>query len=228
MPLPRSAAEIFGAHADTVKYDIKKCLPATVTAVHPDRQTVDVQVAIINIVHDDNGNTYQEPPLSFSDIPLGVMRGGGMFVWLPVQAGDSVLLVYSDLSCDTWRAGDGSPQPPGFGGRHTHDSPFAIPLCAPDAKFFASPNADPTKIIIGPDRDTAQIHIGTGVIQLGHPAADAVGLASKIDAAVSTIVSAFNAHLHTGVQTGGGSSGPPATPISPAPGTVASSLVKCG
>lgn len=228
MPVNRSEAEILFAHAEQIKQSIKKCTVATVTKVYPDRQTVDVQAAIINVVHDDLGNTFQEPVTAFADVPLGVLRGGGMFVWLPVAVGDSVLLIFSDLSCDTWRAGDGSPQPPGFVGRHTSDSPFAIPCCAPDGKFFTSPNADPNKIIIGPDRDTAQIHIGPSDIELGHPAADHVGLASKIDAAVSTIVAAFNTHLHTGVQTGGGSSGPPATPISPAPGTVASSLVKCG
>lgn len=224
MPLERSESEILFAHTEQIKQGIKKCIPATVTAVHPDRQTVDVQVAIINVVHDELGNTFQEPVIGMSDVPLGVMRGGGMFVWLPVAVGDSVLLICSDLSCDTWRAGDGNPQPPGFTGRHTYDSPFAIPCCAPDGKFFTSPNADPNKIIIGPDRDTAQIHIGPSDIELGHPAADKVALASKVDNNFATILTSLE---QLTVYVNGLAPGT-VTPITPPLPPTGSSLVKCG
>lgn len=166
MPLPRSMAEILGAHSDALKGDIRKVLPATITAVHPDRQTVDVQIAINNPVFDDLGNAYTEPAPSISDVPLGVMRGGGFLVWLPVAVGDSVLLVFSDLSTDNWRAGDGTAQDPGWMGKHTFDSPFALPMVAPDAKFFSDPNAAPTSLIIGQDGGASQIRISPTTMQI--------------------------------------------------------------
>jgi hypothetical protein len=223
MPLERSMSEIFGAFGDALKNDIRKVIPATVTAVNPSRQTVDCQVAVHNILFDDLGNVVQDDAPAFSDVPLACMRGGGFLVWLPVTVGDSVLLVFSDLSTDTWRAGDGNPQPPGWVGKHTTDSPFAIPAFAPDAKFLASP--DPNKVVIGKDGAAAQIKISATDIELGNAVTDAVGLASKIDSAVTTIVTAFNAHVHA-VTTAPGTTGPPGVPISPSPPSVASTLVK--
>lgn len=181
--------EILGLHSDAVKADISKCLPATVTAVNAAAQTVDVQIAINEILHDDLGNTYVLPAPSISGVPLGVMRGGGFLVWVPVAVGDSVLLIFSDLSADSWRAGDGHPQPPGWVGRHTKDSPWALPCCAPDSKALTSPPGDAGKLIIGKDGGAAQIKISATDIELGASATDAVALASKVDAFIQTVMS---------------------------------------
>src|ERR1700676_2420979 len=147
MPLNRSKAEILGAFADALKADIRKCVPAQVTAVYPSRQTVDVQVATNDILFDSLGNQMSFDAPSIADVPLACLRGGGMVVWLPVAVGDSVLLIFSDQSADTWRAGDGTPHDPGFVGKHTADSAFAIPAFAPDARFLQSPSAG--NLVIG-------------------------------------------------------------------------------
>jgi hypothetical protein len=181
MPLPRSQAEIFGQALDVAKNEIRKCATATVTAVYPSRQTVDVQLCVNNPVFDELGNTFTEPAPSLSDVPLGVLRGGSFFVWMPVAVGDSVIILFSDLSTDVWRAGDGTAQDPGWVGKHTMDSPFAIPMCAPDAKFFADPANAPTKLIIGKDGSPAQIRLSATDIELGNAVTDAVALAAKID-----------------------------------------------
>lgn len=222
MPLERSHAEILGAYADAIKHDIRKCLPATITAVHADRQTVDVQIAVNALLFDPLGNPFSEPAPSLADVPLGVMRGGGFLVWVPVAVGDSVLLVFSDLSTDTWRAGDGTARDPGWAGRHTCDSPFALPCVAPDAKFLASPNADPGKVIIGKDGGTAQIRISASDIELGAPAGDFVALASKVATElgkISTALTSIVTSCPAGVGTG---------TVTYTPGAVASTLVKCG
>lgn len=65
-----------------------------------------------------------------------------------------------------------------------------------------------------------------GKVELGTSPTDFAGLASKIDSAVSTIVTAFNTHTHSGVTTGPGSSGVPVAIITPAPDSVAASEVK--
>lgn len=220
MPLPRSHAEILGAHRDALLNELRKCLPATVTAVHPSRQTVDVQLAVCNVVFDDAGNSYEEPAPSITDVPLGVARGGGFMVWVPVAVGDSVLLVFSDLSTDRWRAGDGTPQPPGFAGKHTSDSPFAIPCCAPDAKYFGDPGTD--KVIIGQDGGQAQIRISSSDIELGVGATDFVGLANPTDAHLSSIVTQLNLVIGyiNGIAPG------TATPIPIPLSSVAATLVK--
>jgi hypothetical protein len=195
MPLPRSLAEIFGAFGDALKGDIRKCVPATITTVHADRQTVDVQVATNELLFDDMGNALSLPAPSFSDVPLACMRGGGFFVWMPVAVGDAVLLVYSDQSADTWRSGDGSPQDPGFAGKHTADSPFAIPAFAPDAKMLTSPAGDAGKVIIGKDGGAAQIKISATDIELGASAGDAIALASKVDSDFKSLINQMGAAM---------------------------------
>jgi hypothetical protein len=225
MPLNRTAAEAFSAKEDAIKDDIRTSIPATITKVYPARQTVDVQVDIRNPLVDQWGKVIFEPQESVSDVPLGVMRGGGFFVWIPVQVGDRVWLSFSRLSMDTWRQGQNRP---GWVGKHTADSPIAIPCIAPDSNFFTDPNNDPNKVIIGKDGSAAQIRISATDIELGNNATGAVGIAAKIDTAVTTIVNAFNAHTHTVPITGAAGTTPttpPSTTISGPPST-ASALVK--
>lgn len=181
IPYERSLAEVLSAHADTIRDEVRKCIPATVTAVHPGRQTVDVQVAIRNPLTDEYGAVTFEGAPSFSEVPLGMSMGGGFFVWLPVAVGDSVWLMFSDLSMDTWLEGAGDqPVAPGWVGKHTADSPVAIPIVKVKSKVFADPNNDPNKVIIGKDGSQAQIRLSATEIELGATHGDAVGLDSKI------------------------------------------------
>lgn len=166
MPLNRSPAEILGAWADNLKADIRKCVPATVTAVDTSKQTVDVQVAVNDLLFDDLGNAVSMPAPSISGVPLACLRGGGMVVWLPVAVGDSVLLIFADQSADTWRVGVAPPCDPGFAGKHTADSAFAIPAFAPDTTPLASPAAG--KLVIGQDAAPGfQMVIDAGSIDVG-------------------------------------------------------------
>jgi hypothetical protein len=236
--------EILGAHADILKGDIKKCIPATVTAVYAAKMTVDVQIAVNDVMFDPLGNAYSVDAPTIADVPLGVARGGKFFVWVPVAVGDSVLLVFSDLSSDSWRLAADAPTEgvdPVFLGRHTLDSAFAIPMFAPDAKAFADPALDPTKIIIGQDGGP-EIKISASGIELGAagatPPSDYVALASKVETelnAVKTAISALSAAVAfaTYVPPLPAFAAPAAVPVvfsppSPySPGPVASSLVKC-
>jgi hypothetical protein len=220
VPLPRSDAELFGAHKDVVKNSIKKVAVATVTKVHAAEQTVDVQLAVNNPIFDELGNVATEPAPSLSDVPLGVMRGGGFFVWLPVAIGDSVLVLFSDISTDVWREGDGTAQDPGWVGKHTMDSPFAIPMVAPDAKMFADIAAAAGKVIIGKDGSAAQIRLSATDIELGNNPTDAVALASLVKSEFAS----FALWVKTGVAPSGGG---PVTYAAPAPtDDVGSTLIK--
>jgi hypothetical protein len=186
MPLPRSNAEILAAHMDAIMADIRKCLPGTVTAVNTTRQTVDVQLAVNGVLFDELGTAISVPAASLSDVPLGVMRGGGFLVWVPVAVGDSVLVLFSDYSTDTWRdTCTGPAVDPGWVGVHTADSPFAIPCVTPDAGFLTSTPGD--KVVVGKDNADEQILIGASDILLGRSAVDPVALATKLDSLINIL-----------------------------------------
>ena len=226
MPLERSQEAILAAWLDATKNDIRCAIPATVTHVSTDRQTVDVQVAVNNPLNDDVGNIVTEPAPSFTDVPLGVLRGGGFLIWIPVAVGDSVLLVFPDLSTDVWRSGDGTPQDPGFVGKHTYDSAFALPMIGYDSKMFLDP-ADSSaagKLLIGQDGSAAQIRISASDIELGNNATDALALASKVATELGKIVAAL-ASLTVTTGPGAGGTVVAGSPYT-TPGSVASTLVK--
>lgn len=66
----------------------------------------------------------------------------------------------------------------------------------------------------------------SGNVHLGQQVAtDFVALATLVATQLTAIKTAFDAHVHTGVLTGGASSGPPAAPM-PTPGSVAATKVK--
>lgn len=194
MPFDRTPAEVIKAFGDHIKDDIYVARPAVVTAIYPDRQTVDVQLTVKNPLHDEFGNTIFEDATGFSDVPLGVVRGGGFFIWVPIAVGDSVMLLWSDLSMDAWRSAGAMPVEPIWVGKHTADSPIAMPMVAPDAKFFADIPLDPDKVIIGKDGAISQVKISDTNIELGSnpPPTDFVALASKVDSLLSDLQSAIN------------------------------------
>lgn len=77
--------------------------------------------------------------------------------------------------------------------------------------------------VIQYDRSTGELLIKVpGFTNVGE-GGELVALSTLVDSAISTIVSAFNAHTH---PTGVGPSGPPAAPITPAPDSVACTKMK--
>jgi protein gp138 len=188
VPIQRSLPEILRAHADAIKSEIRKCLPGTVTAVDANHQTVDVQLAVNGVLFDELGTAVSVPAPSLSGVPLGVLRGGGFLVWVPVAVGDSVLVMFSDLSCDVWSAGPvgNSAVDPGWVGQHTHDSPFAIPMVSPAAGVLTSTPTN--KVVIGKDNADEQILIGPSDIELGRGATAFVALSTKIDLFIQTVM----------------------------------------
>ncbi len=193
MPFERTLAEVFGAHGDALRDEIRVMLPATVTAIHATTQTVDVKIAIKNPLADQYGEVSFEEMPGLSDVPLGIIRGGGFFVWVPVAIGDSVMLIFSDLSWDTWRSGvtGSGPIEPGWVGKHTFDSPVAIPCVSPDIGKLVDPATAGSKVVIGKDGSQAQIRISDTEIDLGKTATDAIALASKIDALITVLMATY-------------------------------------
>lgn len=197
MPFLRTLSEVLAQQKESVKDDIRKVLPATVTGVNISKQTVDVKIAVNNPMFDQFGNTSFEELPGIKDVKYGYMRASKFMVWIPPSIGDSVLLLFSDLSLDTWRESEGSePVEPGWVGKHTADSPIAIPFVFTDSQAFLDPAAG--KVIIGLDGSPAQIRISPTEIDLGSTAVQPVALAPSVVTAltaIATYVAALTAAL---------------------------------
>lgn len=183
MPFDRSLTEVLNDSQDALLDAIRKVAVGFVTAVNGQR--VDVQLAVAAPLFSAIDGTVYEPPHALGDVPLCALRGGGFMVWLPIAVGDPVLVLFTDISADAWRTSDGQTVVnPGWVGRHTQDSAFAIPMIAPDSKTLAS--ADPSKLVIGKDGGPAVIKIGS-TIELGASATDTVALAEKVTTELNLI-----------------------------------------
>ena len=192
MPKDRSDIEIFQKLHASINDDHRKCLPAVITNVNSGRNTVDVAISVQNPLLDDDGNVTFETLPPICDVPLATPRGGGFIVHMPVAVGDSVMLVFSDLCTDTWRASDGpGAVAPGFIGKHTAASAFAFPCVAPDAQAPTQPASTPTDLVIGKDNSDAQIHITPTDISLGRNPSGYVAMSNLVATELGKIATAF-------------------------------------
>lgn len=179
--------------------------------VSADTWTVDVK-PLINVIYDDGRNT--ERPVILN-VPLMMPASGTSIVNIPVMAGDIVLCVFSMRGLDAFKAGDGTPEPPLDYRIFDMRDAIAIPGLFP---FAQHPNQrltafDPTALSI-------THNVGTPL-----EATVSIDAAGQINA-VSPVMVNINApiinlngvltinglpylgHLHSGVTTGPGSSGP--------------------
>ena len=207
-------------------------LPGRIESYDASSQTASVKPLVKNTFIDDEGVDVVETLPVINRVPIQFMRGGGFFMSFPVVKGDHVLLVFNERSIDKFQTGDGGDTDPVDIRMHNLSDAVAIPGFYPDSKALA--DAHVSNAVLGKDGGT-QIHVADGKIELGaEGSSDKASLDSKIQIELTRIAGELTAlttfiaaHVHTGVTTGPGSSGPPAVPP-PTPGSpsaTASALV---
>lgn len=189
MPAPVTDSDVLHAWFTSASEDMHKACPARVDSYDAATQTATVTPVNRTLLKD---GTYEDPP-TLSDVPVGVLRGGGFFVACPIAAGDHVWLIFADSSTSEWRQ-TGQTAEPKDARRHGMGYPLALPMVAPDASALADASA--TDLVIGKDGTDAQVHISSSFVSLGKGATDFVALSSKVDAAFASWMTWANTHVH--------------------------------
>lgn len=219
MPLEASLAQIHERLSDRVQEEIHTVLPARVLSYNSAAQTVSVQFSVrVAVVDADGEPEWSELP-NLSDVPVAFLRGGGFFFAAPLVAGDHVWVYATQADVAQWRATGTTPSEGPTTRLHGLGSAFAVPGAFPVGAPLA--DASGSELRLGKDGSNAQIHVTSAEIRLGKAATDAVALASKVDAIASALVS----HVHSGVTSGPGSSGP-SPGLASIPTSTGSALVK--
>jgi hypothetical protein len=245
--------EIIEAGVNTELDRIFKACPATVTTYDPITNTAFVRPSVKRAIYTGSGERKYEDLPEIPFVPVMWPRAGGMVMRMPLSPGDTVLLVFSDVSLAEWRDG-ADPAEPIDARLHGFGWPIAIPGLFPDTNPLNPLDAviAAASAMFGLDGGSAQIIVDatpTPMIRFGKLAVSPIALAVPTDAALATVVtainavistlnamvSAYNAHTHPvpGVTTGTGattSSATTSTVSAPAagpsaPGTTASTLV---
>lgn len=130
----------------------------------------------------------------------------------PLQRGDWVTLEFASRSLDAWLSGGGDDVEPKDPRRHDLSDVMVDPTGpAPFSDALPVEAVDDTAPVVRGD----EVHLGKS------EPSDWVALASlvfdeikKVRDKLDTFISNYNVHTHTGVTTGGGTSGSPSTPES--------------
>ena len=233
---------------ESLKNAMYHVLPGSVVNYDAANQVADIQPMVNDVRTDvDTQARVSEPFEVIPSVPIMWPRFGKFVIAGRLNQYDPVLLIAFDLDPTAWRQKPSSNEPsdPPDVSRHAGKYWAAFP-CDLRQNPIQGAGVASAALYVGLDGGDPVIVINDSTIQLGSSSADAAALASKVDSAISTIVAAFNGHAHPvaalcaapgmpAVFTPVASTGPVAPtvpptggtqPISPAPGSTASTLVK--
>jgi hypothetical protein len=196
-------------------------LPASVVSVNLTAQTVSVQPTIQGSVADPAGNVRLVNLPVLVDVPLVWPKAGGFALTFPVAAGDEVLVVFSCRCIDSWwqSGGIGAPAE-----ARMHDLSDGFAILAPTSQPKKLANVSSTNVQLRNYAGNTLVEItpdgkanitGASEINLTAPVINLTGTMnlngqmtqSGGSMTIGGVV--FGTHKHTGVQTGGSTSGGP-------------------
>lgn len=192
-------------------------LPCFVTKVNLAQMTIEAQPTIQGVTYDQNNQaTYVDLPL-LADVPIVFPSAGGFTITLPIAVNDEILVIFSSRCIDSWWQNGGIGLPLEMR-MHDLSDGFAIP--GPKSQPNVIPNISATNAQIRNNAGTTYIEITSdGKINLVSPSSTnitgnlrvsgtIVCVGDVVADSLTTPVS-LSTHLHSGVTTGGGDSGPP-------------------
>lgn len=184
MALDPSDSEVIRDGIDSRLSDVWTATIGRVQKYDAKTQTADVLPVVRRALVAADGYVGHEDLPVIPNVPVLHSRSGGFFVHLPVEVGDTVLLVFTKDSFQMWRE-SGSVVNPGDLSRHSLSNAVAIPGIFPSKE----PLVDPPNVGM-PDNEAV---LGGGVFRFGDAtAAQFVALSNKVDAALVLI----KTHLH--------------------------------
>ena len=195
-------------------------LPGIVTSVDLSAQTVNVQPAIKGENLDKNGVTTLVNLPVLADVPICWPRGGGFALTFPVAIGDEVLVVFSSRCIDGWWQSGGVQKAAEF---RMHDLSDGFAILAPTSQPKRLSNVNANSVELRNEAGTTYVRLANGTISL--KSTTAINIEAPIINITGVVnqtgnynqvsgVQTFNGinfatHKHTGVTTGGGTSGGP-------------------
>ena len=196
------------AQIDSAMLNLHTALPAIIVSFDADERTVTAQPTIQRVFSEGEGlsGAHNLPPCV--DVPVVFPMGGGYELTFPVSAGDECLLIFAERCIDGWFT-TGQPTPPQDYRQHDLSDAFAIvgvrslskqqPAWTGGAELHGNGN---------------HIRIGTDNIELGVGDATLKLTSDKLTSSVPihapnliTDNMDVNAHVHSGVQSGGSVTG---------------------
>lgn len=200
---------VIRAVLDARQAEIHTALPAKVISYNVSKQTADVQPLVKDVYTAADGSQQVRSFPPISSVPVAFLRGGGYFLSVPLNEGDTGMLIFCELPIDRWRS-TGQESHPVNARRHGVGNAVFYPGVAPIAQALGEAGVD-DHLVIGKEGG-CQVHVTDALVNIAEEsAADFIALATKvateltrIQTDLTTIKSAITAGFTAVTPTGGG------------------------
>lgn len=152
-PFQPSLSDVARRAVETALEDVHVAIPATVIDVHLTEGWIDAKPLVKDIIEPRAGERQAISVPIITRVPIVWPGSNGMRITFPMQAGDFVLLVFSERSLDAW-LDDGNEMDPVDPRRHNISDAIAIPGLRPVNKAWKG--VDAQKVTIG--LETGAVH----------------------------------------------------------------------
>lgn len=198
------------ASLDGRQAQIWTTMPGIVANVRWSEMTVDVQPAIKGVLTDENGKLEFVNYPKLIHVPLVFPSAGGFILTLPIAVGDEVLVSWACRCIDSWWQSGGI-QKPMEARMHDMSDGFAIP--GPCSQPNVVPSISTTAAQLRNTAGTQYVSLkADGTIEIKSTTTTITGnlaVTGSITSNTGTVPHILGTHVHSGVTTGGGNSGPP-------------------
>lgn len=182
-------------------------MPAIITKVNLAKMTIECQPAIKGSIEHEDGSIESVNLPVLVDVPVVFPSGGGFSITIPLAVGDEVLVVFGARCIDSWWQ-SGGVQKPAEARMHDLSDGFAIP--GPRSQPNVLPSVSATDLTIRNEAGTQFISLKpNGTISIKASTVNIEGnLVVTGEVTGGLVPVGLSTHVHTGVTTGGGSTGP--------------------
>lgn len=177
-------SEVITAAIDAQMLHRHFSMPGKIVRYYPEKQTADVLPVLKSPLTLRDGTIIYEKLPIVHDVPVAQPRGGDCSLHFPMEKGDHVTLVFSEVATGQWRA-TGEVSEPGDLERNSLSYPIGIPGTETDERAIDAANATTNEVVLA---------LGTGkTFRVGAASAGAVALAGPIETWVDALITALGA-----------------------------------
>ena len=210
------------AQIDSALNNVHTCCPGVIDSFNPTTMTVEVVPALRKLYFaDGEAGVWMDLPMVV-DVPVVVLSGGDFAITFPIQQGDECLLLFSERAIDNWHE-TGNVSELAHARTHSLSDAFALVGVRSKPNVVTNYNTDEIEIRSkdGQTRirmnaagwihlEQGDLHVDIGNEQIVMTATT-VKINGQLQVTGDIISGAISLehHVHSGVQTGGGTSGPP-------------------
>jgi hypothetical protein len=162
--------------------DVHTALPGRVVSYDASKKVADIELVTRRQLPSVEGDPVVEKLPLLRNVRIGWLQAGGMFLHMPLAAGDHVLVIFCESSIAQWRS-TGKESLAGDQTRHALSYAWALPVASPDAQAAAQ------TVVPG------VTHLGGGTLVVGDITSKFVALAEKVNDNFEAIKDMFDSWL---------------------------------